>query len=228
MNKKDILWGIIFISVVTFLIYPDTQNLFVLVTKAHPYLMGFLKVSILASMGELLALRISTGDYIKPTGFFYRFLIWGFIGISFALVFDLFAIGAAGVMDKGLLPSLDNESLGGKLLYAFFTSTLMNLIFAPTFMAFHRITDTFIELGEGKLGNILKINIGAVTNRIDWNSFIGFVILKTIPFFWIPAHTVTFMLPGEYRVLAAALLSIALGGLLAFSKRKAVNSTLKV
>ena len=64
------------------------------------------------------------------------------------------------------------------------------------------------------------ISLPEVTDRIDWRGFIGFVVLKTIPFFWIPAHTVTFLLPPEYRILVAALLSIALGAILAYAKRK--------
>ncbi|EQB89040.1 hypothetical protein M918_22160 [Clostridium sp. BL8] len=55
---------------------------------------------------------------------------------------------------------------------------------------------------------------------IDWYGYIGFVVCKTIPIFWIPAHTITFLLPSEYRVLTAALLSIVLGAILATSKAK--------
>ena len=47
-----------------------------------------------------------------------------------------------------------------------------------------------------------------------------FVVGKTIPFFWIPAHTVTFLLPPEYRVFVAALLSIALGLILALASSR--------
>jgi hypothetical protein len=43
----------------------------------------------------------------------------------------------------------------------------------------------------------------------------GFVFKKTIPFFWIPAHTITFLLPPDVQVLFAALLGIALGTILA-------------
>jgi hypothetical protein len=121
-------------------------------------------------------------------------------------------------MKKGLLPS--SHSL---FLSAFFTSLFMNLIFAPTFMALHRITDTYIDLGEGKWSKICKVKLKDVTDKIDWYGFISFVVLKTIPLFWIPAHTITFMLPSEYRVLMASFLSIALGGILAFAKRRKVN-----
>jgi hypothetical protein len=47
----------------------------------------------------------------------------------------------------------------------------------------------------------------------------GFVYKKTIPFFWIPAHTVTFLLPAEIRVLFAVVLSVVLGLLLTISAK---------
>ena len=49
----------------------------------------------------------------------------------------------------------------------------------------------------------------------------GLMILKwTIPLFWIPAQTITFLLPEDYRVLFAAFLSIVLGVLLAIAALK--------
>jgi hypothetical protein len=42
---------------------------------------------------------------------------------------------------------------------------------------------------------------------------------RTILAFWLPAHTVTFSLPGEWRILAAAALSVALGFLLSAASR---------
>lgn len=47
----------------------------------------------------------------------------------------------------------------------------------------------------------------------------NFVFKKTIPFFWYPAHTITFLLPGEMRVLFAAILGVVLGVLLAIAAR---------
>jgi len=41
------------------------------------------------------------------------------------------------------------------------------------------------------------------------------VFKKTIPLFWIPAHTITFLLNPDYQVLFAAFLSIVLGAILA-------------
>lgn len=93
----------------------------------------------------------------------------------------------------------------------------MNLSFGPSMMIFHRFTDTFLDMKYEKESSI---SVSSIAKRIDWSGFYSFVILKTIPFFWIPAHTIVFLLPAEYRVIAAAFLSIALGGILAFAKKK--------
>jgi hypothetical protein len=94
----------------------------------------------------------------------------------------------------------------------------MNLSFAPSMMGLHRITDTYADLRFIEKQKNLKLK--QVVGKVDWNNFISFVVFITIPGFWIPAHTVTFLLPPEYRVLMAAFLSIALGGILSFAKAK--------
>ncbi len=220
MKKKDLIWSGTLLVIVFLLAYPATNEIYTAANKAHPYMLGFVKVSILATMGEILALRIVTGDYKKPVGIVYKFIVWGFLGMGFVIAFDLFANGVTGSMKKGLLPSGIPDTFSAKLLFAFFTSAFMNLIFGPTFMTLHRLTDTFIDLGEGQFSKIKKVKLKAVTDKIDWYGFMSFVIFKTIPIFWIPAHTITFLLPGEYRVLMAAFLSLALGVILAYSKRK--------
>ncbi|MEK6263755.1 MAG: hypothetical protein N2B06_03150 [Clostridium sp.] len=220
MKKKDLIWlGILFV-IGFLLMYPSTNEIYTTANKAHPYIMGFIKVSILATMGEVLALRIVTGDYKKPVGIIYKFIVWGFLGMGFVIAFDIFANGVTGSMKKGLLPSGVADTFSAKLLFAFFTSAFMNLIFAPTFMTVHRLTDTFIDLGQGQFSKIKRVKLKAVTDKIDWYGFMSFVVFKTIPMFWIPAHTITFLLPGEYRVLMAALLSLVLGVILAYSKRE--------
>jgi len=229
MKKHDFVWLGFFLLILFILLNPSTHLLFVIATKTHPYITGFFKVGILATMGELLAIRIVNGYYKKPIGMIYRFIIWGFIGMTFALVFSLFGSGVASVMKKGdLLPAIKEGSKIYTILFAFFTSTFMNLIFAPTFMAFHRITDTYIDLGKGKLSSICKVKLKDVVDSIDWFGFINFVVCKTIPIFWIPAHTFTFILPEEYRVLTAALLSIVLGAILAISKSKKFSNSVSV
>lgn len=219
MKKGDVLWLFCLGLVITILVNKTTHTAFVHLTKSHPYLMGFVKVSILATMGELLAIRILSGKFIRPVGLFLRFVIWGFLGMSFALIFPMFDGGVHTAIKIGLLPNFEKK-LVRTVAVPFFISTAMNLIFAPTMMGLHRITDTYIELCHGKLSNLKKVRLEDVISHIDWKSLVGFVYLKTIPFFWIPAHTITFLLPSEYRVLMASFLSIALGGILAFAKKK--------
>lgn len=211
MRKGDFLWLLGLLAVAALLLLPATHQAFVALTAAHPFLIGFAKFFVLATMGELLALRIVTGAWAAPKGLLPRAVIWGLLGMVIVLIFDVFAGGVAGSLRKGLLPGGDS-----KLAFAFFVSTLMNLTFAPAMMLTHRMTDTWLDLRcEGK-----GASMPAIVARIDWQGFVSFVLFRTIPLFWIPAHTVTFLLPPEYRVLMAALLSIALGALLAFAKKK--------
>jgi hypothetical protein len=222
MKKGDIFCLGILALIIGLLSYPSTHSQFVMLTKVYPYTMGFIKVAILATIGELIAVRIATGNWHKPVGLRYRFLVWGLLGISFVTVFELFASGVAGAVQKHLLP-VAGTGYVQKVSVAFWISTTMNLIFAPTMMALHRITDTYIELSDGRIANLRRIELGAVVAKIDWTCFVQFVVVKTIPLFWIPAHMVTFMLLPEYRVLMAAMLSIALGGILASAKRKSAT-----
>ena len=209
MRKKDIIWLLVLFAITLFLIIPGTREIFKDMTASFPYLMGFVKFSILATMGELLSLRIVNKKWKKPTGLFFRVVVWGFLGVVIVLVFELFNSGVAAAQSQGLLPGASS-----KFMLAFLTSALMNMIFAPTMMAFHRITDTYIEK---KHEISAKINLEKVVGSVNWEDFVSFVVLKTIPLFWIPAHTIVFLLPEVYRIIAAAFLSMALGAILAFA-----------
>jgi hypothetical protein len=59
--------------------------------------------------------------------------------------------------------------------------------------------------------------VGQYIHDGDWLPFWNFVIKKTIPFFWIPAQTLNFMLPEGYRILVAAFYSVILGILLSLA-----------
>lgn len=218
MKRGDLIWGASLAAIVLFLLYPATHAQFVAVNKAYPYTMGFVKFAVLATMGELLALRIVTGVWKQPVGLVWRAVIWGLLGVVIVLMFEVFATGMMSAIRKGMLPG--GNSATATFVTALWISTVMNLAFAPTFMALHRITDTYLDLADGKFANLSNVELRKVIGAIDWHGFISFVVLKTLPLFWIPAHTVTFLLPPEYRVLVAAFLSIALGAILAFAKRK--------
>ncbi len=213
MKKTDGLWLLLLIGIIAFMVVPVTHEIFIRFTTQHPYLSGFIKFSILASMGELLAIRIVSGIWKFPKGFAYRAIIWGIIGMFVVLVFDIFGTGVMGAMTKGLLPGKNSP-----ILLAFFIAFIINLTAGSVMMIAHRLTDTYLDIKyEKRQGNV---TLTEVVDRIDWNGLVTFVLFKTIPFFWVPAHTIVFLLPPEYRVVTAAMLSIALGAILAFAKRK--------
>lgn len=217
MKRGDIIWGAALLGIVAFLIGPPTHAMFLAVSKASPYLMGFIKFAILATMGELLAIRVVTGNWKKPAGLFWRVIVWGVIGMTVTLAFVLFDAGVRSCMERGYLPFVEGEGFLPTLAAAFLISALTNLFFGPSFMLFHRITDAWIDLSHGRMLLMRKTALDEVLDAADLKGFVSFVVCRTIPAFWIPAHTVTFMLPQEYRVLMAAMLSICLGVILGFS-----------
>lgn len=213
--RGDLAWTAALVAVAAFLFIPATHRLFVDVTAAHPYIVAFVKFAILATMGELLATRINAGAWVRRTALPARSAIWGLLGVLIVLVFEIFGSGVKSAMGKGLLPGGDSH-----FLFALFVSTTMNVLFAPTMMFAHRLSDTWLDLRSASRseGGSRNPGLAEVVARIDMKGFVGFVLFRTIPLFWIPAHTLTFLLPPVYRVLAAAFLSIALGAILAFAR----------
>ena len=107
---------------------------------------------------------------------------------------------------------------GMKLCAAFMISLLINVSFAPIFMVLHKITDAHIAHCGGSLRFLVTpIDMADQLARLNWQVQWDFVFRKTIPRFWIPAHTITFILPGDFQVLFAALLGIALGLILSIA-----------
>jgi len=220
MKKKDIILVIYILVVIALFIVPQSRDHIEILTRNHPYMMGFIKTSILATSGELLASRILTKNYFSKKGIVLRFVIWGFLGMGFVLMFHVYDQGVISALKNNLLPSMSEGLFIYNVYQAFLISFIMNITFAPAFMLLHRITDTYIDLSEGKLKRLISIKIHDVSQAINWNNYLTFVVIKTIPFFWIPAHTITFLLPSEYRVLMAGFLSIALGLILSIAKSK--------
>lgn len=211
------IWGGILILISAFLLFPATNKIYLEFNTAHPFILAFIKFGILASMGELIAVRIQVGEWKVPKGFAAKAFVWGVIGLMVVFMFNLFPKGVLGMMDVGYLPS--GSGWTHVFFFGFFTSAIMNVTFGPVFMALHRISDTFIEeRADGQ-----KPTIVGVIHKIKWDEFILFVVAKTVPFFWIPAHTITFFFPENYRVVVAAYLSIALGVILSLSKKRKVK-----
>ncbi len=192
----------------------------------HGMVMSFIKFGILATMGEAIGLRIRTGNYNhKGFGLIPRAMVWGVLGLFINLAFVVFASGTPAFLAY-LGTGITTETMKGdftplKLLGAFSISAVMNTIFAPVMMTIHKITDEHIIRNGGTVSGFFRpIQVGKIMTEINWGVMWSFVFKKTIPMFWIPAHTITFMLPPNYRVLFAAVLGIVLGVLLAVAAIK--------
>ncbi|WP_372835495.1 hypothetical protein [Pontibacterium sp.] len=197
-------------------------------TASHssPLLASFIKFAILATYGEVLGLRIATGHYPLATfGVLPKAVVWGVFGICIKLCFVIYVSGVPVALALlGMEHAAD--ALSGPLsldrfLVAFAISVAMNLTFGVWLMTFHKITDLHINAHQGRLICLIRpLYFGKILTEINWHRLWSFVLKKTIPLFWIPCHTLTFLLPSEYRVLFAALLGIVLGLILAFGSRK--------
>ena len=231
MKRNDLIFLTTVLAVFAlFLFVKPVTSWYMQFNKEHGMIMSFLKFALLATLGEIIALRIKTGNYNEPGfGIVPRMIVWGFLGLAINLAFNIFATGAPAFLAymglKNAPQAMSGSFSGLKLLDAFTISTTMNLIFAPVMMTLHKITDIHIIANGGKVSGLLKpIPFGPILKGINWDVMWNFIFKKTIPFFWIPAHTITFLLPSEFRVLFAALLGIALGLILAIGGQKAVNS----
>jgi len=229
MKRTDlIVIAVILVILMPFFLFPPVYDAYREFNGLHGYVMSFLKFALLATFGECLGLRIRTGSYTKPGfGLLPRALVWGFLGIIIKTGFVIFGEGAPVVLKTlgvsfpmanpaDILRQPGFSSL--KLLAAFTVSLTMNCLFAPVFMAFHKITDLHILKTGGTLGRFFsQMPVGNYVQQADWQSFWSFVLKKTIPFFWIPAQTVNFLLPEGSRILVAAIYSVVLGVLLSLA-----------
>ncbi len=213
-KKNNVLMPVFSVLVIVIfslvLILPEARKVFKELSSVHPFIMGFVKFAFLATVGEILALRVAAKCWKSPVKIFARFIIWGLIGFWITYMMKIYSAGVDGLMKNGLLPGADST-----FLKALYTSATMNLTFGPTFMAVHKCSDKYLEL---KNEDIKDISVGRVVGDVDWKVFVKFTLFKTVPIFWIPAHTITFMLPVEYQVIMAAALSLALGLILSIKK----------
>jgi hypothetical protein len=227
MKKNDLIFiGVAALVFVPFFVFDTVYQTYNQLNAEHGMILSFLKFAILATTGEAIGLRIKTGHYnTKGFGLLPRAIVWGFLGLTIKLAFVIFATGTPKFLAYMGLPEAVEAMKGGfsstKLFTAFSISLFMNVIYAPIMMTLHKITDTHITLFYGKVSGLLKpIQFAKILKELNWDVQWNFVFKKTIPFFWIPAHTITFLLPTDFQVLFAAVLGIVLGVILSVASMK--------
>ncbi|MRR06969.1 MAG: hypothetical protein EG828_08485 [Deltaproteobacteria bacterium] len=230
MKKNDVIFiCCLAAAIAPFLLIDSVMPLYVEALHSHKIAMSFLQFALLATLGESIALRITQGVYNRPGfGLLPRALVWGCLGVVIKMAFTIFAVGTPEFVGHYVYALPENVMAGpfsaSKLIAAFSISVTMNLLFAPVFMTFHKITDIHILKTGGTLKGLFQpIDFARILKELDWSVMWGFVFKKTLPLFWIPAHTITFLLQPSYQILFAAMLGIVLGVLLGVAGRTTVQ-----
>lgn len=226
MKRSDLLIILLLVSIFApFVIFKEAYEFYSDFYSRFPFISSFVKFAILATIGELIGLRIRTGKYLrKGFGTFPRAIVWGFLGMTIQAAFVIFASGSPRFLEfigfEKASDLMQQPFSYAKVLVAFSISFFLNIFYAPVLMTVHKITDSHIEKTGGTIkGLFSRMDIISILKEIDWEMHYGFVLKKTIFLFWIPAQTINFLMPEELRVLIAAFYGIVLGIILAFAAR---------
>ncbi|HAF07293.1 MAG: hypothetical protein QME48_05865 [bacterium] len=164
--------------------------------KRYPLISSFVQFAILGFLGEIISysLRKKLKTIGNPFQIFLKILAWGILGIVIKMGFT----GSKGSLKALIENKLFFNIKESSFFYALTLSTLTNTFFGPQMMFFHRLEENII------------------TGRKDFKG-IEFSLFSLL-WFWIPAHTFTFMLPKDYQIGIAAIWSIVLGIILSIKK----------
>lgn len=175
---------------------------YILFVSTYPLVSAIIQFALLGTLGEFVARWIINRKITLafPSHIiFWKMAVWSILAICIKFAF----VGFNGFVDElvyghyHFLPEI--FSLKGTFPRAFAISFFMNLQFGPFLVLSHRWLDNLMEKQKDWQG----INKG----------------LYTLLWFWIPAHTLTFMLPREFQITLAAVWSLALGLILGLVKR---------
>jgi hypothetical protein len=175
------------------------MNSYRLWVLAHPYLSAAVQFGLLGTLGEVGAASLKARRPTLPCTPFQlllKVLAWALLGLVIKAGFVGMKGFTRALLDHHILPAFVSTGIG----WAFSLSTLTNLFFGPQMMLFHRLEDNLILRRRGFEGMMPAI--------------------RTLVWFWIPAHTLTFSLPPEFQVGLAALWSLALGVILGLASSR--------
>jgi len=179
------------------------MNWYIDLVVAQPIVTAMIQFAVLGTLGDAISHWIVKRRIFSPYDFktlILKIIEWSVLAVMIKYAFIGFHGFVESLIDNNYLPHL--EGIGK----SFAISTSMNLQFGPLLVITHRLMDNLIA-GKQNWKNLDK----------------GFYSLL---WFWIPAHTVTFILPKEFQIGLAALWSLALGIILGFYNRKGLDEKL--
>lgn len=167
--------------------------------KANPILSAVIQFGILGTLGEVVSVSLKRKKISLPGTALQTLLkvaAWALLGVIIKYGFTGMRGFTESLVQHGMLPSFCATGVG----FAFALSVFTNVLFGPQMMAFHRVEDNLILRQKGFAGLDMAI--------------------RTLVWFWIPAHTLTFSLPKEYQIGLAAAWSVALGLIMGLSSQR--------
>lgn len=165
---------------------------------SNPLLSAAIQFAILGTLGEVISFSVQKKKLAIPCTWLQllaKVIAWAVLGIVIKYGFAGMKGFVQSLLDHQLLPAFMATGLG----WAFAVSVFTNGFFGPQMMAFHRLEDNLI-LGQKGFQGITKA----------W---------KTLIWFWIPAHTITFLLPADLQIGLASLWSLVLGIIMGATKK---------
>lgn len=173
------------------------MNAYVSWVIANPFLSAMIQFALLGTLGEIISKWLVQRQIKYPFTLgitLWKMLVWAILALGIKYAFKGYVGMVEYLESHGFLPALGNFSR------ALAISVLMNTQFGLTLVIMHRVLDNIPE------------------KRKNWANLDK--SMYSLLWFWIPAHTVTFMLPDVYRIGLAAVWSVALGIILGFNNRR--------
>lgn len=95
MKKTDLAFlAVVLLVFLPFALSAPLYGLYLSLTASHGMAMSFVKFAVLATLGEMLGLRISTGRYASPGfGILPRAVVWGLLGMGINMAIIVFSKG---------------------------------------------------------------------------------------------------------------------------------------
>jgi hypothetical protein len=173
------------------------MNSYVELVKEYPIYSAMVQFAILGTLGDIFSKWMQQGKVHKPykiSIILLKMLEWAIIAVTIKYAFTGFQGFIDSLIAHHLLPELSNFAR------AFTVSVTMNLQYGLFLVIFHRFLDNVIA----KQHNWKNIDKG----------------MFSLIWFWIPAHTITFMLEKPFQIGLAALWSVVLGFILGYYNRE--------
>ncbi len=175
------------------------MNLYLNWVESSPIISAMVQFALLGTLGEIISCWIVTKSFKYPFTIgltLWKMLVCAVLAIAIKYAFK----GFAGFLESLIAADMWPEFAAGTLPYALSLSLMMNLQFGLFLVIIHRVLD----------------NIPLHTK--NWKNLDH--SMYSLLWFWIPAHTITFLVPDLYKIGLAALWSVALGLILGFYNSK--------